>query len=359
MSQLLENMSVIDTIIEILFPNESEFEQILINAVNHVPNWTVEHKRDLVIDLLRKRLSLHETASLRNTNATLMHQNADLTRENEKLRADLQTSQDEYNEVLEQRQALDGQITIVAERLAILEPQIENLIQFKAFVHGYLDLHGVPQGDPDNQHQKEGCRIGARLDLLLAERTKADRLQKYTRALQLKFRVAIALLTHNNLFHQYKMVIDLIREYGNELLTNNADGTTPPQNTKDQSTMSTQTQETNPTNAADQELPAPGANAGDTAQDCDKPKGFLGRAANRIGEAIDDVQRTVGLQANDPVCAPCTAPQPTPRKPIGELLTDIINAVTKVQEDTQRTFKVEVTIRDDSYSQGYDLKFTL
>ena len=41
--------------------------------------------------------------------------------------------------------------------------------RFKAFVHEYLTLHGVPEGDPDSPHQKEGCRIGARLDLLLAE----------------------------------------------------------------------------------------------------------------------------------------------------------------------------------------------
>lgn len=42
--------------------------------------------------------------------------------------------------------------------------------RFKTFVHGYLDSHGVPHGDPANQHQVEGCRIGARLDLLFAER---------------------------------------------------------------------------------------------------------------------------------------------------------------------------------------------
>lgn len=40
--------------------------------------------------------------------------------------------------------------------------------KFKAFVHSYLTQHGVPEGDPTNQHQIEGCRIGARLDLLLA-----------------------------------------------------------------------------------------------------------------------------------------------------------------------------------------------
>jgi hypothetical protein len=40
--------------------------------------------------------------------------------------------------------------------------------KFKTFVHDYLTEHGVPEGDPTNQHQIEGCRIGARLDLLFA-----------------------------------------------------------------------------------------------------------------------------------------------------------------------------------------------
>jgi hypothetical protein len=44
--------------------------------------------------------------------------------------------------------------------------------RFKAFVHDYLTQHGVPEGDPENRHQKEGCRIGARLDLMFAERDK-------------------------------------------------------------------------------------------------------------------------------------------------------------------------------------------
>lgn len=47
--------------------------------------------------------------------------------------------------------------------------------KFKAFVHNYLSEHGVPEGDPMNQHQIEGCRIGARLDLLFAERDEARR----------------------------------------------------------------------------------------------------------------------------------------------------------------------------------------
>jgi hypothetical protein len=47
--------------------------------------------------------------------------------------------------------------------------------RFKEFVHRYLDEHNVPADDPNNRHSKEGCRIGARLDLLFAQRDRAGR----------------------------------------------------------------------------------------------------------------------------------------------------------------------------------------
>ena len=65
---------------------------------------------------------------------------------------------------------------IVAERdrlaaqLALACAERDKLQAFKDWVHGYLDAQGVPHGDPENRHQQEGCRIGARLDLLFAER---------------------------------------------------------------------------------------------------------------------------------------------------------------------------------------------
>ncbi len=58
-------------------------------------------------------------------------------------------------------------------RIPDLVAEVEKGRAFKAFVHAYLDAHGVPHGDPENQHQREGCRIGARLDLLLAQRDNA------------------------------------------------------------------------------------------------------------------------------------------------------------------------------------------
>jgi hypothetical protein len=56
-----------------------------------------------------------------------------------------------------------------------LRDQLEAAEKFKAFVHAYLDQHGVPADDPDNEHSKQGCRIGARLDLLFEQRDGADR----------------------------------------------------------------------------------------------------------------------------------------------------------------------------------------
>lgn len=62
---------------------------------------------------------------------------------------------------------MSDEITMLREKLAAAE-------RFKDFTRAYLDSHGVPHGDPDNIHQKEGCRVGARLDLLFAQRDAAD-----------------------------------------------------------------------------------------------------------------------------------------------------------------------------------------
>jgi hypothetical protein len=43
------------------------------------------------------------------------------------------------------------------------------LAKFKAYVHRRLDEAGVPT-DPDSPHKAEGCRIGGRLDIVLALR---------------------------------------------------------------------------------------------------------------------------------------------------------------------------------------------
>jgi hypothetical protein len=62
----------------------------------------------------------------------------------------------------------------LATAFAALREQLEQAQKFKAFVHDYLTQHGIPEGDPTNQHQLEGCRIGARLDLLFAQVANRD-----------------------------------------------------------------------------------------------------------------------------------------------------------------------------------------
>lgn len=47
----------------------------------------------------------------------------------------------------------------------------DKLQAFKDFVHGRLDAAGVPT-HPDGPHSKEGCRVGDRLDLVLARPTE-------------------------------------------------------------------------------------------------------------------------------------------------------------------------------------------
>jgi len=67
----------------------------------------------------------------------------------------------------------DCERCVLVRDLAAARDRADAGDRFKAFVHSYLDLHDVPHGDPDNEHQKQGCRIGARLDLLFAQRDAA------------------------------------------------------------------------------------------------------------------------------------------------------------------------------------------
>lgn len=50
--------------------------------------------------------------------------------------------------------------SLIAER--------DKLQAFKTWVHDYLDTHGVPH-HPPGTHGAEGCRIGDRMDWLMAE----------------------------------------------------------------------------------------------------------------------------------------------------------------------------------------------
>lgn len=48
-----------------------------------------------------------------------------------------------------------------------LRAQRDKLQAFKDWVHAYLDSHGVPH-HPPGPHGAEGCRIGDRMDWLMA-----------------------------------------------------------------------------------------------------------------------------------------------------------------------------------------------
>ena len=55
-----------------------------------------------------------------------------------------------------------------AVRVAELEKERDKLQVFKTWVHNYLDGHGVPH-HPPGVHGAEGCRIGDRMDWLMAQ----------------------------------------------------------------------------------------------------------------------------------------------------------------------------------------------
>jgi hypothetical protein len=65
---------------------------------------------------------------------------------------------------------------------------IDHLQAFKDWCHSYLDAHGVPH-HPPGSHGTEGCRIGDRMDWLVARLRAAesgrDRLREALRALLL------------------------------------------------------------------------------------------------------------------------------------------------------------------------------
>lgn len=67
----------------------------------------------------------------------------------------------------------DGAAAIRAALATIdeLEAERDKLQRFKDWVHAYLDQHGVPH-HPSGPHGAEGCRIGDRMDWLMAGRDR-------------------------------------------------------------------------------------------------------------------------------------------------------------------------------------------
>lgn len=57
----------------------------------------------------------------------------------------------------------------IRAHIAALEAELDALQAFKIYVHNRLTLAGIAT-HPDGPHTKQGCRIGDRLDIVLAER---------------------------------------------------------------------------------------------------------------------------------------------------------------------------------------------
>lgn len=65
-------------------------------------------------------------------------------------------------------QDTDAALVDANERTARYKTERDKLQEFKAYVHARLDAAGVTV-DPESPHKAEGCRIGGRLDEVLAD----------------------------------------------------------------------------------------------------------------------------------------------------------------------------------------------
>jgi hypothetical protein len=61
-----------------------------------------------------------------------------------------------------------------AAYLAWRERRVQELEAFKRYVHDRLDTMGVPHSDPESEHDKAGCRIGGRLDIVEKALAKSE-----------------------------------------------------------------------------------------------------------------------------------------------------------------------------------------
>jgi len=68
----------------------------------------------------------------------------------------------------EQAAVTEEQFKVACERSEEWKARAEKAEAFKAWTHAYLDAHGVPH-HPPGTHGAEGCRIGDRMDWLMAK----------------------------------------------------------------------------------------------------------------------------------------------------------------------------------------------
>lgn len=83
-----------------------------------------------------------------------------------------------------------SQIDALATRAHRAEEQVAKLQAFKDYVHKRLDDAGVP-ADPESPHKAKGCRIGGRLDLVLAADAQTHTLEDALRRARIAVEHAI------------------------------------------------------------------------------------------------------------------------------------------------------------------------
>lgn len=81
--------------------------------------------------------------------------------------ASLSAARDALPDLLAALDAKDAEVGRLTE-------ERDKLQRFKDWVHAYLDAHGVPH-HPPGTHGAEGCRIGDRMDWLMADLAARDR----------------------------------------------------------------------------------------------------------------------------------------------------------------------------------------
>lgn len=78
----------------------------------------------------------------------------------------------------------------LTERFYALRAERDRLQAFKDYAHKRLDDAGVPV-DPESSHRAEGCRIGGRLDLVLAKWTVNADLLAACKALLIRMEASV------------------------------------------------------------------------------------------------------------------------------------------------------------------------
>ena len=79
------------------------------------------------------------------------------------------------NRILERPYAdPDDDLAMLSRQFLRAVERAESAEKFKRWVHEYIDAHGVPH-HPPGVHGAEGCRIGDRMDWLMAKLTAAEK----------------------------------------------------------------------------------------------------------------------------------------------------------------------------------------